>query len=94
MTRRTHTNRIAETPRPSRSGRIEDAIAQLVQRRRATEPAPTGIESMTAPAFRSVVAERLRVLERDVAEVRTRINGLLFVVAGAVVTQVVLRLIS
>ena len=49
---------------------------------------------MTAPAFRAVVADRLRVLERDVAEVRTRINGLLFVVVGAVVTQVVLRLIA
>jgi len=50
------------------------------------------LESMTAPAFRSIVAERLRLLERELAEVRTRINGLLFVLAGAVVTQVVLRL--
>ena len=80
-----------DAPRP---GRIEDAIAQLVQRRHATRPAATGIEAMTAPAFRAVVADRLRVLERDVAEVRTRINGLLFVVVGAVVTQVVLRLIA
>lgn len=80
-----------DAPRP---GRIEDAIAQLVQRRHATQPAATGIEAMTAPAFRAVVADRLRVLERDVAEVRTRINGLLFVVVGAVVTQVVLRLIA
>ena len=80
-----------DAPRP---GRIEDAIAQLVQRPHATQPAATGIEAMTAPAFRAVVADRLRVLERDVAEVRTRINGLLFVVVGAVVTQVVLRLIA
>ncbi|HYM15766.1 MAG TPA: hypothetical protein VEZ14_09410 [Dehalococcoidia bacterium] len=52
------------------------------------------LETMSAPAFRALVAERLRTLERDVAEVRARVNGLLFVVAGAVVTQVVLRLFA
>ena len=49
---------------------------------------------MPAPAFRVLVAERLRAVERDLAEVRARINGLLFVVAGAVVTQLVLRLVA
>lgn len=42
----------------------------------------------------SVVAERLRLLERELAEVRTRVNGLLFVVAGAAVTQLVLRVLG
>lgn len=55
---------------------------------------PLPLESMTAPAFRSIVAERLRLLERELAEVRTRVNGLLFVVAGAAVTQLVLRLLG
>ncbi len=49
---------------------------------------------MTAPAFRSIVAERLRLLERELAEVRARVNGLLFVVAGAAVTQLVLRVLG
>ena len=52
------------------------------------------LESMTAPAFRSIVAERLRLLERELAEVRARVNGLLFVVAGAAVTQLVLRVLG
>jgi hypothetical protein len=60
--------------------------------RQASDPVP--LESMTAPAFRSIVAERLRLLERELAEVRTRVNGLLFVVAGAAVTQLVLRLLG
>jgi hypothetical protein len=64
-------------------------MRRLLLARRA--PQPELLETMSAPAFRSVVAERLRSLERDVAEVRTRVNGLLFVVASAVVTQVVLR---
>lgn len=77
--------------------KLSNAISQFARRReayRAGGAASDVLETMSAPAFRSVVAERLRVLERDVAEVRTRINGLLFVVAGAVVTQVVLRLIA
>jgi hypothetical protein len=52
------------------------------------------LEIMSAPAFRSIVAERLRLLEREIAEVRARVNGLLFVVAGAAVTQIVLRLLG
>jgi hypothetical protein len=35
--------------------------------------------------------ERLRSVERDVAELKARVNGLIFVVLGAVVTQLVLR---
>jgi|GEM_PF-1215238 len=57
-------------------------------------PELAALEAMSAPAFRALVAERLRILERDLAELRARINGLLFVVAGAVVTQVVLRLFA
>lgn len=55
-------------------------------------PGPESIERLSAGAFRAVVAERLRGLEREIGEVRVRINGLLFVVAGAVITQVVIRL--
>lgn len=77
-------------------GELERAVRRMVRRVRANSAARTrdaaAIETMSAPAFRSIVADRLRTLERDVAEVRTRVNGLLFVVAGAVVAQVVLRL--
>lgn len=71
-------------------------LARAIARLRGAPP-PTGrepLELMSAPAFRAIVADKLRSLERDVAEVRSRVNGLLFVVAGAVVTQVVLRLFA
>jgi len=74
------------------SGELRRAIGRL--RRRARTASGPALETMTAPAFRAVVAQRLRALERDVAEVRARVNGLLFVVAGAVATQVVLRLLA
>ena len=76
-----------------RMGELERALRRFaLRRRRASHADAEPLESMSGPAFRGVVAERLRALERDVGEVRARVNGLLFVVAGAVVTQVVLRL--
>ena len=43
--------------------------------------------------FGHVVEQRLRALEGAVYEIRGRVNALLFVVAGAVVVEVVLRLV-
>jgi hypothetical protein len=77
------------------SERADDASAAAANGD-ATAPRDGAVtlDTMSMPAFRSIVAERLRTLERDLGEVRTRVNGLLFVVAGAVVTQVLLRLIG
>ena len=76
---------------------LERALSAFARRRDAAlqsrRPDAERIEAMSPPAFRLLVAERLRTLERDLAEVRTRINGLLFVVAGAVVTQVVMKVV-
>jgi hypothetical protein len=49
---------------------------------------------VTAAAFRASVHSRLGSVERDLREVKGRINGLIFVVAGAVITQVVLKVAS
>lgn len=73
---------------------LERAIGRLARRRREAQAAEQRLSSLSAPTFRALIDQRLRTLERDVAEVRTRINGLLFVVAGAAVTQVVLRLLG
>jgi len=45
-------------------------------------------------AFRARVEERLRNLEQQLAELKGRINGLLFLMVGAVLTQVILRLLQ
>ena len=67
-------------------------LARAIRRTARSEASAGSIEHLSAPAFRAIVAERLRALERELGEVRVRVNGLLFVVAGAVITQVVLRL--
>ena len=40
----------------------------------------------------AVAEERVRALESEVAELKSRVNGLVFVLIGAVATQVVIRL--
>ena len=47
-----------------------------------------------AAAFRARVEERLRNLEAQYGEMKTRINGLLFFIASTVIAQVLLRLLA
>jgi hypothetical protein len=47
-----------------------------------------------AAAFRARVEERLRNLESQLEELKGRINGLLFFIAGTVVAQTLLRVLG
>ena len=60
----------------------------------ATGPPPAPLVEEPGTPFEAALAARLRSVEADLAEVRGRVNGLLFVVAGAAVTQIVARLLS
>ncbi len=62
-------------------------------RRRPDDRADTRART-SAAEFRVATEQRLRSLEREVGEVKGRVNGLIFVVTGAVVTQVVLKLLQ
>jgi len=73
------------------SDSIERAIARFRRSPEGNGSAPA--RSPTA-AFRAAVELRLSNLERDVGDLKGRINGLIFVVLGAVIAQVVLRLFS
>jgi hypothetical protein len=67
---------------------LERAISRFKPRHDANGDMPSRV---SAAAFRAMVIERLRSVERDVAELKGRVNGLIFVVAGAVITQLVLK---
>jgi hypothetical protein len=47
-----------------------------------------------AAAFRARVEERLLRLEAEIAELKSRINGLLFFIASTVFAQLLLRLLA
>jgi len=76
------------------SDELKGAIARLLRGGRGT-PAPPRPAVSIAPgcAFGAVVEERLKELERSLGEVKARLNGLIFLVVGAVVLEVVLRLV-
>ncbi len=48
---------------------------------------------MRSAAFHAVVEERLRSLEKQLDEVKGRVNGLIFLIIGVVITQFVLGLV-
>ncbi len=84
------------TPAAS-SGRraLASVLARLGQwRRRRYDDSPVSVEGLSPGAFRAVVDERLRNLERQLDEVKGRVNGLIFLLAGAVASQIVLRLLG
>ena len=66
---------------------------------KATEPPPrrttrrSGVRSNSA-AFHAVVEERLRNLEKQLDELKGRVNNLIFLIIGVVVTQVILSLVQ
>ncbi len=72
-------------------GTLEHTLSRFRRRQEDGEGMPGRI---SAAQFRAATEERLRSLEREVAEVKGRVNGLIFVVTGAVITQVVLKLLQ
>lgn len=73
------------------SSQLERAIARF---RPAPEEPATAHSRITAAAFRAAVEQRLRSLEREMGELKGRINGLIFLIAGTVITQVLLKLVQ
>ena len=76
------------------STRLESALARLGGWRGRRREEPVSVEGLSPGAFRAVVDERLRNLERQLDEVKGRVNGLIFLLAGAVASQLVLRLLG
>ena len=77
------------------SHRLAEALRRF---RRSPEAAGEVSARVSAAEFRAAAEQRLRALEREVAEVKGRVNGrvngLIFVVVGAVIAQVALRLVG
>lgn len=68
---------------------LERAIARF--RRLPVDGDREATARASAASFRAVIETRMRSLERDMGEVKGRLNGLIFVVIGAVITQLLLK---
>ena len=69
----------------SKPGVLEAAVGEAAQRSQRVS---------ASAAFRATVEQRLRNLETQLEEVKTRLNGLLFFIASTVLAQVLLRVFS
>lgn len=49
---------------------------------------------VSTAAFRAAIEERMRNLERDMGDIKNRVNGLIFLVAGTVITQLLVRVLT
>lgn len=79
---------------------LERTLRELSSRWRS-DKAPGPSQQTAAPlhlgpatAFDVLLQERINALERGLDEVKGRVNGLIFLVVGAVVAQVVLGLVK
>lgn len=71
----------------------DDFDAALGRARDRAAARRTAAAAAATAAFRATVEARLKALEDELAEVKGRLNGLLFLIAGAVLVQVALRLL-
>ena len=62
---------------------LKEAIRNLRRRSQA------GVDLSPRSPFDALLEERLKALERQVEELKSRVHGLMFLIAGAVVVQVV-----
>ena len=71
-----------------------DQLKRAVRRLRGPGPQRAKVDLSPDTPFDALLEERMRSLESLVDELKARINGLLFLVVGAVVVQVVLNLMG
>ena len=74
------------------ASKLEKALAELRRRQRTVQKDDT--EASSDDPFRAVVEERLHHVEQQLDELKGRANGLIFLVAGTALTQVIIKLIQ
>ena len=75
--------------------RLKAELRKLGRAKASTMPEQRrAVDISPGCAFGAVVDQRLKDLERSLGEFKTRLNGLIFVVIGAVLLEIVLRLFA
>ena len=69
-----------------------DGLGDVIPR--LCKPPSPGGDLSPASTFDALLEQRISQLDRHVDELKTRVNGLIFLVAGAVIAQIVLGFFS
>ncbi|MDP2662783.1 MAG: hypothetical protein Q8R28_18870 [Dehalococcoidia bacterium] len=74
-------------------GELEDALLRLGHRWRAARPPSAPLSLTPGCAYGVRYAQLVEDLQKDLAEVKARLNGLIFLLAGAVALEVVMKVL-
>ena len=75
--------------------RLKAQLRKLARAKASTMPEQRrAVDTSPGCAFGAVVDQRLKDLERSLGDFKSRLNGLIFVVIGAVLLEIVLRLFA
>ena len=72
---------------------LEQALGRLGRRWRAARTPAPPISLAPGCAYGVRYAQLLEDLQKDLAEVKTRLNGLIFLLAGAVALELVIKIV-
>ena len=75
-----------------KNGKLKETIQRLASGSR-TVGQPSRIDMSPGCAFGAVIEQRLQDMERNLADLKARLNGLIFLVVGAVLVEVIMRLV-
>ena len=73
---------------------LKDVIRKLGRMIRGSRVSHLPLNVTPECAFGAIVEQRLKDMERELGEVRVRLNGLIFLVIGVVIVEIVLRLVG
>ena len=76
------------------SPELKEAIRPLARLGRSASSEAPPLDMAPGCAFGAGVVERIKAIEQGLTEVKGRLNGLILVVLGAVVTEFILRLVT
>ena len=74
------------------SHKLKETIQRLASGSR-TAGQPTKVDMAPGCAFGAVIEQRLKDMEHNLADLKARLNSLIFLVVGAVLVEVIMRLV-
>ena len=89
-----HSSRSVSRSGPSSisgEARLRTAVRRF---QRPASPAPPPLDPSPSNPFEIVVAERLRAMQKELDQIRSRLNWLLTLIVGAAITNVVLAILG
>ncbi len=71
-----------------------EGLKQTIRRLATARGKQPSVDISPGCPFGAVVDERIKEVERNLGEIKSRLNGLIFIVVAAVVVEILMRLLG